>query len=324
MPITTRRPMKLPLRRLAAALLCTSAAAAHAVDRADGDDGPAGVLESTRESVRAASEWVARGVYCWFGVRRFYDGGMVTNGRLELRSSWRRDDGFDFALRFSARFELPNLRERAYVFIGRDNEREVVTDKPDAFSRQEQLLRESRRDDQSFFAGLGLPVGDDVEFRVGVRRGYRLYTQARYTKAWPLSERDRVVFRETLYWTLIDGFGSTTAVSAERVLAPNLELRWLTSGTFAQKTDGLAWSSSVGLYKAFARDRLLSGEMLVNGETGRDVGVADYGLRARWLQPVYQDWLLGEFIVGHFWPRESAATSRERTWAFGLGVQMRF
>ncbi len=308
---------------VALGLLCLAVPVA-AAEADEADESPAGVLESTRASVRAASEWLARGVDSWFGEKPFEEGGKVTRGRLELRNSWRRDDGFGLALRFNARFELPNLRERAYVYIGRDNEREVVTDKPDALSGQDQLLRELRDGDQSFFAGVGLPVGDDIEFRAGVRRGYRLYTQARYSKGWALGERDRIVFRETLYWTLIDGFGATTTLSVEHAFSRVMEMRWLTSGTVAEKTDGLAWSSSLGLYRSFGVDRLLSLEALVNGETGHDIDVDDYGVRAKWLQPVYSDWLLGEFIVGHFWPRENLQSPRERTWALGFNVLMRF
>ncbi len=74
----------------------------------------------------------------------------------------------------------------------------------------------------------------------------------------------------------------------------------------------------------FRRADLLSGEALINGETGRDISVTEYGLRIKWQQPVYRDWLIGEIIVGHFWPRKDALSERERTWAVGLGVQMRF
>ncbi|MCX7935840.1 MAG: family 78 glycoside hydrolase catalytic domain, partial [Planctomycetota bacterium] len=33
-------------------------------------------------------------------------------------------------------------------------------------------------------------------------------------------------------------------------------------------------------------------------------------LRLRWRQPVYRDWLIGEFTLGHFWPRADAAAPR--------------
>jgi len=282
-----------------------------------------GPMESARESVRSATEWLARGIDSWFGDRPLDNGGLVRSGRLGLRLNWRQGDGVEPTLRFNAHLDLPNLRERAFVFIGRDNERELVTDRPDQLSRQERLFAETRQE-QSFFAGLGLGVGDAIELRAGIRRGYRLYTQARYRKLWPLGEQSRLEFRETVFWTISDGFGSTTALSAERAFSPSLALRWLNAATVSQKTDGMAWSSSLGLFKLFGADRLLSGEAIINGETGKDVDVSEYGLRAAWQQPVYRDWLIGELIVGRYWPRESLQAERSRKWAVGVGAKMRF
>ena len=42
------------------------------------------LAESARRSVRAATEWVARGVDSWFGSQPFEDGGQVSNGYISL------------------------------------------------------------------------------------------------------------------------------------------------------------------------------------------------------------------------------------------------
>lgn len=282
------------------------------------------LLETAREKVYNATEWAARGIDSWFGDRPFEDGGRISQGRLGLRTLWREDDGFDFNLRFRVRMELPNARDRAYLIIGRENERELVTDKPDAFSRQQQLLSEDRNQDDTFFAGLGVALRDSIDLRVGVRGGYKIYTQARYTKEWMLSERDRTEFRETIFWTVSEGFGSTTSFDYEHFYSPSLAFRWLNSGTVSEKTDGFAWSSSAGMYKAFGDDKLLSAEALVNGETGIGVGVREYGVRIKWQQPVYRDWLIGELVFGHFWPRKDEYSERSSSWAIGGGLEMRF
>lgn len=281
------------------------------------------VLGKTREAVRAGTMWLARGVDSWFGDRPFEDGGLVTDGRFEIRTTWRRDEGFAVALRFGARFDLPNLSDRAFVFIGRDVERDVVTDRPDGVSK-DQLMTATVRDEQAFFAGLGTALGEGITLRAGVRGGLKLFTQVRYANAWALSDQDQLAFRQTLFWNSSDGLGSTTSLSLERVVAPTLTARWLSSGTISQDSEGFEWWSNAGLYRSFGRDRVLSTEAIVEGETGSDVDVSDYGLRVRWLQPVHEDWLLGEFSVGHFWPREDAASARGSTWAFGLALKMRF
>jgi hypothetical protein len=95
------------------------------------------VIESARSSVRSTAEWLARGVDSWFGDRPFEEGGSVTDGRLSLSILRRQRENADIDLRFNARFRLPNLEQRIYLFIGRDNPREVIADRPGSFSSRE-------------------------------------------------------------------------------------------------------------------------------------------------------------------------------------------
>lgn len=302
-----------------------SSAAAPASDQPLPQDGQVertNVLDTTRRYVHDGVAWVARGVDSWFGDKPFEPDGKVAGG-IGLSFLWRQDEGFDWLTRFRVRLDLPNLRDKAFIFIGRDNERELVTDRPEGFTRREQLLEETR-DDQSFFAGLGTQIGDFVSLRAGFRGGFKPYAQARYQNQWQLGRRDEIEFKETLFWTVDDGFGMTTALNYGHRFSPSLALRWNSAATWAQETDGVEWGSSVGLYKGFGSQRQLSLEALVSGETGGDAEVGEYGVRTRWEQPIYKDWLLTELILGYFWPRKDLATERGRTWAVGAGIQMRF
>ncbi|HNS94229.1 MAG TPA: hypothetical protein PKO37_14650 [Thauera sp.] len=281
------------------------------------------LLEQSRTQVRGFSVWLGETVNDWFGDRPFEEGGKVTHGRLGLRNLWRQDEGWDTNVRFRARFDLPNLRDKAYVFIGRQNERELVTDQAEAFTREQLLLEERRKEDQTGFAGVGLALRKNLDFRVGVRGGMKFYTQARYRKQWALTEQDRIEFRETIFWNNKDKFGSTTALDYEHAFTPTLSLHWQNATTISEKTDDFAWGSSLGLFKRFGDDRILSGEMVVTGETGAEENVDEYGVRMKWTQPVYREWLIGEFIVGHYWPQREDR-ERERAWAAGVNLEMRF
>ena len=281
------------------------------------------LLEQSRTQVRGFSVWLGETVNDWFGDRPFEDGGKVTHGRLGLRNLWRQDEGWDTNVRFRARFDLPNLREKAYVFIGRQNERELLTDQSEAFTREQLLLEERRKEDQTGFAGVGLALRKNLDFRVGVRGGMKFYTQARYRKQWALTEQDRIEFRETIFWNNKDKFGSTTALDYEHAFTPTLSLHWQNATTISEKTDDFAWGSSLGLFKRFGDDRILSGEMVVTGETGAKENVDEYGVRMKWTQPVYRDWLIGELIVGHYWPQREDR-ERDRAWGLGVNLEMRF
>ncbi|MBI5255049.1 MAG: hypothetical protein HY855_01010 [Burkholderiales bacterium] len=281
------------------------------------------VVESARRSVRSTAEWLARGVDSWFGNKPFEAGGKVTDGRLSLGLLKRQHESVDAGLRFAARFRLPNIEEHTYLFLGRDDPREVITDKPDSFSRQQRLLRENAGD-RSFLGGVGLRWADSVDFRIGFRGGLKPYAQARYRRPWQLSAADLVDFRETVFWSVDDHLGSTTALSFEHAFSSTLAARWLNAATITQRVRKFEWSTSLGLYQSYSHQRLLSLEALAGGLQDSGVDVSDYGVQVKWQQPLHKDWLLGELIIGHFWPRPEAQRPRERAWALGGILTMRF
>ncbi len=279
-------------------------------------------IESTRSTVRETAEWLARGVDSWFGDRPFEEGGKVTNGRASIGLSKREGDDAKLSLRFNARFRLPNLERRAYVFIGRDNPRDVVTDKPGALSNQDRLLPETR-EERTFFAGLGGDLSDAIDLRLGFRRA-KPYAQARYRYGLEFGDRNLFEFRETLFWTIQDSFGSTTALSWERAYSATRAARWLTAATITRDSRKFAWSSILGGYQSFGNRRLLSLEALIGGEEGTGVGPSEYGVQARWTQPIFDNRLVGEVLIGQFWPRPDVATPRSRVLGLAGHLKMEF
>ncbi|MDH4051615.1 MAG: hypothetical protein OEU93_08550, partial [Rubrivivax sp.] len=235
----------------------------------------------------------------------------------------REDDSLDANLRFNASVRLPNVERQGYLFFGRDNERDLVTDTPDALSKEARLLPDTT-EERSFFAGLGFALHESVDFRVGFRGGLKPYVQARYRHSWPIGEAARVDFRETAFWTLDDHLGSTTAVSYERALSPTLSMRWLNAATVTQTNRNFDLSSLLGVYQAFGNQRVLSLELQAVARESSGVGLTDYGVQTRWEQPLHKDWLLGEILVGHFWPRPDVQAERRGVWALGLQLKMGF
>lgn len=291
-------------------------------DTATGVDKTDQMVESTRRTVRSAVEWLASGVDSWFGDKPFSEGGKVTQGELGLSLQKREDKSASFGVRFKARFRLPNLESYQYLFVGSDDQREVITDQPDSLSRQ-QLLR-SKDVDNSFFAGFGMSLREAVDLRVGFRGGLKPYAQARYRRPWQLGPDDLVEFRETLFFTFDDRLGSTTALSYQHAFSSTLAVRWLNAATITQESQRLSWSSSLGAYQSFGEHRVLSLEALLTGVKGEPVAVTEYGLQAKWEQPIHKDTLIGEVMVGHFWPRPDPLANRGRAWALGGAVKMKF
>ena len=325
---TMQAPPSTALPTAAVAPAASAASAASAAAAPVGADFPAPTtelqiaIESTRSKVRSSAEWLARGVDSWFGDKPFEDGGTVTDGRASLGLAAREGEDAKLSLRFNARFRLPNFEQQTYLFLGRDNPRELVSDQPGALSNQQRLLAETRQD-RSFFAGLGRDLSDAIDLRLGFR-GVKPYAQARYRQEWSLGDDHVLDFRQTLFWTLQDRFGSTTALSWERAYTPTLAARWLGAATITRETRKFSWSSILGGYQSFGDRRVLALEALVSGEESSGVGASDYGIQTRWTQPIFQKRLFGELIVGSFWPRKDTLTVRGRVWALGGNLKMEF
>ncbi len=316
-------PAARPVAAVAPAASAASAASAAAAEAASEAAASDPVFEPARRSVRSTTEWLASGIDSWFGDKSFAEGGKVSDGRLSVFLLTRQHEKPDFTVRFNARVWLPNLEDRAYLFLGRDDAREAVTDKPDAFSRQQGLRRDNGAV-PSFFAGLGYLVKDAVQFRLGFRGGLKPYAHARYGTTWQPDDINQIDFRETVFWTLDDHFGSTTALSFEHAFSPDLAVRWLSSATITQDSKRFEWTSGLGAYRSFGDQQQLSLELVLNGLEGTGVPVNDIGVQAKWEQPVHKDWLIGEVLIGHFWPRPDALSTRSRAWAFGAGLRMKF
>lgn len=302
-----------------AATVPGAAASAPAVDPAPGNK----TADAARSSVRAFTHWLVSGLDSWFGDRPFEEGGKITDGLLSVDMFKRQREGIDFNLRFNANVHLPNLEDQAYLFLGRDDPRVVVSDQPRQLSRQDRLLAQANAE-RRFFAGIGRSLTDTLDFRLGFRAGLRLYAQGRYKTQWTIGAKGLAEFRQTVFWSPADRVGSTTAFLYEHLLSPGLATRWLTSATITQASKRYEWSSQLGLHRSFGDQRLLSLEALINGQQDSGVAATDYGVQARWEQPVYRDWLIGGVVVGHFWPRPDAQTERSGAWAAGASLLMRF
>lgn len=277
----------------------------------------------TQRQARNSMEWLARSVDGWFGDIPFSQGGKVSDGELGWNIYKREHESATRGIRFKARFRLPNLASYRYLFVGNDDRRDIVSDQPDTFSRQQQLLRNDTLD-STFFAGVGAAFLNTFDFRLGLRGGLKPYAQGRYRHTWQLTPADLVEFRETVFYSASDKLGSTTALSIAHTLSPTHAVRWVhavTATTGSKKTN---WSHNLGSYRSFGDQKQLSFEALLGGTIGSPVTIPDFGLQARWSQPIHHDFVIGELVIGHFWPQPDPKQARLKSWAMGTGIRLKF
>ncbi len=300
-------------------------AAAPDTEPETGSSAVAEMAETTQSAARSTAEWLARGIDGWFGNEPFSEVNRVSNGRFDISLFKRQDQSPSLDVRFDARFRLPNLEKSAYIFVGRDDRREAIQDTPDATSLRQRLLAEER-DDRSFLAGLGLGLAKGFDLRVGLGSRLKPYTQLRWRTRWQPTASQRIDLRETLFWTNEDRGGSTTALSYEIELSPVWTLRWLNAATITEVSRNVEWSSSVGLHRLLTGQRLVSAEAVFGGTgtRGTGTGSSDAGLLLKWEQPLHKDWLRGELVGGHFWPKPDRQSERGRAWALGASLKLQF
>jgi hypothetical protein len=281
-------------------------------------------LETTRKGVHDLSYWLVTGVDGWFGDKPFDESGGRVGGRVFFRLLYREDDGLDTTFRYRLRVRMPNVSERALLIIGREDESNLVTGQQEDFDRNQLVRSESQTEDSTFFVGLAYLLRDNLSLRIGVRSGYKLFAQARFKRTVSLTESAAFDFSQTFFVAVDDGVGSTTGLGYRHLITDRTAFRWRNSFTYSTETNGVEWRTAPEVVYAFGGQRELFIDLPAEGETGSSVDVAEYGIRTRYRQPVYKDWLFGELILGHFWPRDEEDPARRESWAVGAGLELFF
>ena len=251
------------------------------------------------------------------------------HGRLEGTVLYSDYWGTDLKGRLRLRYDLPNLKHRFALFLGRDEADEAIEDRRETLPIQSALL--DLDEEEEWLAGFGYsPPGrrlSKVSFRVGVKvkSETELFFQTRWKTTVFAGEKSAWRFRETLFWQNRDGLGLTSGVDFNRILRNDLLIRWSNIGTFSEATDGVRWRTSVILYQNLRKQRALAYETFLRGETRDPEPLREYGLRAVYRFPSKRrKWLFGELIGGWTFPRGDGDEGRQSSPQIGFGIDLLF
>lgn len=262
-----------------------------------------------------------------FGERNNIASARNTSGRLEISGLGSQYEGNKIRTRGSFRFDFPNLDHRLNVFLGRDDKDEFIRDRNEGLALRSQFI--GLETNERWLAGLGYSLpgsyNQRTDFRVGGKGGRtpEIFAQGRHRRNWVINDRNLWHFRETIFWTNRDGFGSTTALDFDHVVRRTLLLRWGNAGTVSEATDGFDWRSALLLYQNLPKARAIAYEAFIRGETANEVPLKEYGARVIYRQQLlHRDWLAGELVTGYSWPRFLLEDARQGSLTFGLGVEI--
>jgi len=287
---------------------------------------------------RAFIDLLQRGVYggvcgatLWFdglfGNARFDQDSDATFGRLSLFETYDRRDQLDTQLRLRARYALPNMKTRLRLIVARGDEDQLVEERAATADKPLPQGFQTVGDD-AWLLGLGYSkqgsLNDGFDFGVGVRLSTPIDPSVKgtYRHNFIFSPNTMLRFRETAFWRDSRGFGTTTQLALDYLATDNVLLRWNNTGTVAQDTEGLDWSSSITAFQSFRQRRAISYTALVQGETGAEVPLQNYGVETTYRQPVFRKWLFLELSGSITWPKDTVEGKREINPGVGLGFEM--
>ncbi len=241
---------------------------------------------------------------------------------------WDEFDGFDPRLRFNVNLPLPRMNERFNAFIGRVDPEEYVTERSQqsgAFHRQY-----GPRSEDETLLGISYmqPPTEGLRFDAGT--GVRLRTPPDpYVKGALVYEKgsmESLMFgvRETVFWQTSEHLGTTTRFDLQRYFPESWLLRWTSSGTISQKSQGVKGYSSIMALHGLSDRRAIAMAVGFDGESDADVPLRDYGVKVAYRQRISRDWLVMEVRTSLTWPREELYQPREPSWGVGIGFEMLF
>ncbi len=285
-------------------------------------------LDRTQQGVQGIVNRSARQLDRMFGPdddEANYKGAV---GSIAPALLWDEFKGWQPKVRFHVDLPLPQLSERFNAFIGRVNRDEYVSEaaqESGAFQRQY-----GPASDEQTLAGVTYRTprkqGSRFDAGAGVRLRFPLdpYVKAAYVYELGKTETGLLSLRETVFWQNSEHAGFTTRVDLEKVFAEKWLLRWTTSGTISEKSDGVFGYSTIRALRGLGERRAIALEFGFNGETNSPVPMHEYGIKGAWRQSVMRDWLILELRSSLTYPKDMPGQSRQPSWGVGIGFEMFF
>lgn len=264
-----------------------------------------------------------------FGTRRYDQDSDATFGRLGVTEVWDDRDGLRTRVRLRARLALPTAKRRMALLFGRADDQEIERDsQAETGTAMPSSFNHVR--DESWLLGLGytkqgqLRNGFDFGAGVRLRTPVDPYLKGTYRHNVVFSDDVTLRARQTLFWRDSRGFGETTEISLDKLLSPQLLLRWDNGATLAEDVRRLEWYSALITYQSLGDHRGLAYTGFVRGVMNTDVPLRDYGVELRYRVGVLRKWLFLEARTSLTWPRETLEEKRDINPGVGLGFEMYF
>jgi len=283
--------------------------------------------ESADDEVTAAKEDEPE---IWVDQFRTVFKSSLDSGRVSGNVYWQNRDGFSFGGRFRINVNLDAVNHRFNAMIGKGDPQDLMANRFSDSSRFASFYQGVESDE--FLAGVGytpdwakenqsISIGGGVHVTWPPAPYINLNYRARYVSP---DESTMVSFYQTFYYRTDEGFGSTTTIEPAYLIADDYLLKWYNRIEVGEAILGVRYESYLTLYQDLGRQRALSYQVGVSGETDRIIPFINYGGSVTYRQQMFREWLYGEVTVGVAWPREYPEWDRRGDLLIGFGFEFFF
>lgn len=302
----------------------------------DGPDGPvvtAGedvLLDRIQQGLHGLVWRSAREVDSWMGPPLADEVYQLASGSVSAAVLWDEFDALDARVRFNVDVPLPRINERLHLFIGRFDPEEFVTEGRERLGVIPASGRSYGEFDETLAGlvyGRKSKDGSSLSGSVGgsVRSGNPdPYAKVSYQFRRAFGPDTQLTVRETVFYRASEGFGSTTRLHLDHVLHPLWHLRWTTSGTLSEESEGVRGFSTVTATRSLPGRRAVVFRASVHGETAAEVPLRDYGVKLAYRTSLLRPWFVLELGASVMWPRYRIEQTRSASLGVGIGCEMYF
>ena len=298
-------------------------------DSMPADAEPVPLLDRTQQTVDSLVLGAAQRIDNIFGSTGVEEEASIDRGRLSVGSQYDERDGLKGRLRLKARFQLPALKDRTTVILGRGDANDLVDgtgdDNIDTLPSQFNDFA-----DEDWLLGVGYSRDRTLRrgwsFGVGVKLASPLEPYARATYRWNKAIGEKWLWRvePRLFVQNQRGAGVSMQNTVDFALKDDWLLRSWSVGVVEEEVDGLSWTSKLIAYQQLTRKSAMSYAVYGSGETQFEVPIKDYGFELRYRRQIAREWLFIELLGRLNWPRDTLDELRESNIGVGIEFELQF
>ena len=264
----------------------------------------------------------------WFdalwGNPRAFEQASANYGLLGAGGLWDEQDGFSGKGRFRAHVDLPQMNNRLNLVMGRlPSDSLIQEDEGDPIPP---AVEESENE---WLLGLEYrPLGND---RLALGAGVKVdappeaYVKLRYRTTYTIGQKRRAAFKVTPFWQQGGKeFGLNARFDWELHFGKTALLRWTLSGTQHGETDGVRFRFGPTLYHRVGRLSSFAHDILITGQTEREVADEDYQFFSRFRRPIFKDFFFMTVGLGATYRKRLIVEDREIVPLAGLFFELQF